>query len=87
MIVKAAVTLFDHRQNKEILIPCHRHCDTFWILKEFGYNVGIDYEQGKQGFLTDKGEFLNRVEAKKHAQACGQIIDTEFNELYSEDLW
>jgi hypothetical protein len=87
MITKAAVTIFDYRQNKEILIPCHRHCDAFWILKEFGYNVNVDYKQCKQGFLTDKGEFLNRVEAKKHAQACGQIVDTEFSELYSEDLW
>ena len=87
MITSAAVTIFDHRQNKEILIPCHRHCDAFWILKEFGYKVGEDYEQGKQGFLTNKGDFLDRIEAKKHAQECSQVFATDFNELFSEDLW
>lgn len=87
MITEAAVQIFDYRQNKEIIIPCHRHSDAFWILKEFGYKINIDYKQIAQGFLTDKDEFLTRIEAKKHAQACKQITETEFNELFSEDLW
>lgn len=35
MIVCAAVKILDLRQNKEIIIPCHRHCHAFRILKDF----------------------------------------------------
>ena len=87
MITRAAVKLFDYKQNKEIIIPCHRHCDAFYILKAFGYAAGTDYKELAQGFLTDEDRFLNRIEAKKHAQVCGQLTETEYEELYSEDVW
>ena len=45
MIVKAAVKIFDFRQNKDWIIPCMRHCDAFYILKEFGYKRDIDYKE------------------------------------------
>ena len=53
----------------------------------------------QQGFITNEGKFLNRLEAKKHAVEVGQfnIYDGENNEngydnnpflfLFSEDLW
>ena len=44
MITSAAVKIFDFRQNKEIIIPCHRHCDAFFILKEFGYKPHDEYK-------------------------------------------
>ena len=89
MIVKAAVKIFDKRQNKEWIIPCHRHCDAFYILKEFGYMKVYDYEEIEQGFLDEKGEFLDRVAAWKEAYKCRQIkmIDPSCHELFSEDLW
>ena len=45
MIVSAAVKIKDLRQDKEIIIPCHRHCDAFYILKQFAYKKNIDYKE------------------------------------------
>lgn len=88
MITRAAVRIKDLRQNKEITLPVHRHCDAFYTLKEFGYKIKIDYEILEQGFLDEHDNFLNRQKAYYEAKECGQIINTEFeNCLYSEDLW
>ncbi len=88
MIVSAAVRIYDKKQNKIIIIPCHRHADAFQILKEFGYSRN-DYEtsQEDQGFLTEDGIFFNRVAAKKIAIRENQIESSPYPELYSEDLW
>ncbi|OJH53448.1 hypothetical protein ATN81_18815 [Agrobacterium pusense] len=41
-----------------------------------------------QGFITDKGRFVNRVEAFYLAHKAGQITSgTTGPQLYSEDLW
>lgn len=87
MITRAAVQIEDLRRNTIMTIPCHRHCDAFAIMKEFGYEPHKDYAIVEQGFLTETGLFLNRVQAMKHARECGQVNTTEFSELYSEDLW
>ncbi len=88
MITRAAVKIKDLRQNKETIIPVHRHCDAFYILKEFGYKIKVDYKILDQGFLNEHDEFLNRQEAYYEAKRCNQITVTEFeNCLYSEDLW
>lgn len=88
MIVKAAVKIFDIRQNKEWIIPCMRHCDAFYILKEFGYKKNTDYKELEQGFLDEHDNFYNRLSAKKHAQEFNQLKEnTRCAELFSEDLW
>ena len=92
MIVKAAVKIFDKKQNKEWCIPCMRHCDAFYILKEFGYKKDIDYKEIAQGFLDEHDKFYNRVEAWKHAWRHRQIKADEeeyyqCKELFSEDLY
>lgn len=89
MITSAAVKIFDLKQNKEICLPCHRHCDIFYILKECGYRKLIDYKEIEQGFLDEEGNFYNRINAWKEACRCNQIkiIDSQPHELYSEDLW
>ena len=91
MIVSAAVKIKDLRQDKEIIIPCHRHCDAFYILKEFGYKKNIDYKEIAQGFLDEHDKFYNRVEAWKHAYLRVQInpdaLEHTIQELFSEDLW
>lgn len=92
MIVSAAVKIKDLRQNKEIIIPCHRHCDVFYILKQLAYKKDIDYKEIAQGFLDEEDKFYNRVEAWKHAWRHRQIQadEEEYNqckELFSEDLW
>lgn len=88
MIVSAAVRIYDKKQQKEIIIPVHRHCDAFLILKEFGYSRN-DYDStlSDQGFLDEEGNFYDRVKAKQHAISCNQIKATPYTELYSEDLW
>lgn len=88
MIVKAAVKIFDTRQNKEIIIPCMRHCDAFDILKQFSYKKNIDYKELAQGFLDENDNFYDRIAAKKHAQEFNQLKEnTRCAELFSEDLW
>jgi hypothetical protein len=42
----------------------------------------------RQGFVTDTGRYVNRVEAFYLAYRAGQIIsDTQGPRLFSEDLW
>ena len=89
MITSAAIKIFDFRQNKEIIIPCHRHCDAFFILKEFGYKPRDEYKEIEQGFLNEKDEFLNRQEAWNEAYKHNQLKtnDPTCKSLFSEDLW
>ena len=90
MIVSAAVKIKDLRQDKKIIIPCHRHCDAFYILKQFAYKKDVDYKEIAQGFLDEDGNFYDRVEAYKHAYYNRQVDkrqDYKVRELYSEDLW
>ena len=71
-------------------IPCHRHADAFYIISQFVGASEIDKPRTEQGFLTNKGKFLDRYAAMQHAIACGQLppdADKECRELYSEDLW
>ena len=89
MIVSAAVKMIlDDYMGTEVCIPIHRHKDIITISKQMlGYKPFVDVE----GFLTDKGEFLNRWEAADHAYECGQLIETaeepRIDRLMSEDLW
>ena len=89
MIVSAAVKLIlDDYAGSEVCIPVHRHKDRIIIGEQLlGYKPFLDEE----GFLTDKGEFLDRWEAADHAYECGQLIETaeepRIDRLMSEDLW
>ena len=89
MIVKAAVMVLNLHTKKEMIIPCHRHCDAFYILKMFNMRRDIDYIELAQGFLDENDKFYNRIDAWKHALEHKQI-DGEYEyptELYSEDLY
>ena len=104
MIASACVRFYTHKyvqsnkdgdfviEQKPICydIPCHRHADAFYIISQLLDRDEIDKPRTEQGFLTNKGEFLNRYDAMQHAIACGQLppdADKECKELYSEDLW
>ena len=94
MITSAAIKIKDLRQNKEIIIPCHRHGQVFKILKLFGYKPKIDFEVIAQGFLDEHDNFYNRKAAYIHAWMSNQIQYPGDNwqlikdkELFSEDLW
>lgn len=90
MITRAAVKLYLIQENKEIILPVHRHCDAFKIMKLLGYKPG-DYKDKGQGFLTNKNIYLDREAAAEHAYACGQLKDDiesiHITTLFSEDLW
>lgn len=90
MIACAAVRIYDKRQEKEIIMPVHRHYDAFYILKQLGYKKNIDYKEIAQGFLDEHDNFYTRIEAYKHAYYNKQIVkmqDCQVKELFSEDLW
>lgn len=64
----------------------YRHHDVICMI----YNAnGYRSVHGEQGFLDDKGNFMNRRVALAHALECGQVLqeNIRFPELYSEDLW
>lgn len=76
-----------------VVIKGHRHADiiyTVYILtgKRTCTN-GIDCTgESEQGFVTNKGRFVDRQEAMLIARESGQIIsDTSSDTLYSEDLY
>ena len=89
MIVKAAVKVLNLHTNEEMVIPCHRHCDAFYILHLFNMKQNVDYKQIDQGFLDENDKFYNRVEAWHEAYKYRQLkmVDPSHHELFSEDLW
>ena len=90
MITKAAVKIFDIMQNKEIIIPCHRHSDCYEILYNLGYKKDVDYTVIKEGFLDEDGAFLNRHAAWLDAVYSRQVpadCDAMIKELYTEDIY
>ena len=90
MIISAACRCTMNNGEK-VIIPCHRHCDFFEIMKV----LHCDYDKAsvEQGFIDwdefeRKEEFVSRVEAFKRAQIAYQIPRwKEPTELFSEDLW
>ena len=67
------------------LIYCgHRHANILWQSKL------VSRDPYHQGFLTNKGRFVDRKEALVIAIANKQVMDTtqiRGNNLYSEDLY
>ena len=89
MITKAAVKIYDKRQGKEVILPCHRHSDIPYVLYALGYKKIEDYLILEEGFLTEDGVFLNRHFAWLDAITDNQLLirNNDYQELYSEDLW
>ena len=62
----------------------NRHHDIIRIIFESDGN----YDHNSiQGFLTIDDKFVDRIKALKIALESKQIQKTNFNQLYSEDLW
>jgi hypothetical protein len=88
MIIEAAI-LIDGK-----IFTGHRHHNIINSTKERDLPRGY-FRKGVQGFTDDKGNFLDREQAAKHALECGQVVTGQakvrhvFNgyELYSEDLY
>jgi hypothetical protein len=90
MIIAAAIEFGD----LVLHLPApHRHHHIMRLLHYyFDGRAHTSYADEVQGFLTDKGEFLNRIDAMQHALAAGQTLTRRAGgydglELYSEDLW
>lgn len=97
MIISAAVKILLKKENREVIIPCHRHGDAYKILKDLGFQPS-DFKTIKQGFIAYEVEpddpfngietFLDRKEALAHAKRVHQISTSmSDDELYSEDLY
>lgn len=95
MIICAAIKIsFINTKGEvtELTICGHRHNDCF---KTIRYLDKKYTSWSEQGFINHNGDFLNRKEALKHAQECGQLSathryyqeDHNIDELYSEDLY
>lgn len=69
-------------KDKVYSLPApNRHHDVIRLIDE-------EDVQGIQGFLTDKGKFLNRTNALSVALKAGQLKDpAKLGQLYSEDIW
>jgi hypothetical protein len=65
--------------------PPARHHTLIAEMNEAGCD-DVRYGRAIQGFVTDAGEFVSRVEAGRIAHAAGQIT-TSGRLLFSEDLW
>lgn len=97
MITAAAVKILLKEENREVIIPCHRHGHAYQILRDLGFQSS-DFKTVKQGFIAYEVDpddpfngtetFLDRKEALTYAKMNRQILTSESDdELYSEDLW
>lgn len=95
MILASAIKFYIDKTDEDVVLCGLRHGDIFRQLKALGFEPQKGYKEISQGFITDKGEFLDRKRALDHAMDCGQInsigdlkyIREDKIELFSEDLW
>jgi hypothetical protein len=65
-----------------VIYTGHRHHNIIWEHPKQFFNGCV------QGFVTDTGEFVDRVEGARLVIECGQIKKLKWGlQLYSEDLW
>ena len=96
MILCAAIKLKDWSLPfGGLVVPCHRHHNGFEIIHALtGVNAN-EFSEVIQGFITHRGDFLDRECAYLHAISAGQISaelmnlknQRNSNELFSEDLY
>lgn len=89
MIVAAAIKLNDGPEGVVTMPPPNRHHNIIWLINERNEGGEILCARGTQGFITDTGEFLSRVDAADHARRHGQLKQKLIAppSLFSEDLW
>ena len=88
MILASAVKFHVDKTNEDVVLCGLRHGDIFKQLKALGFEPHKGYEEISQGFITDKGKYLDRIDALSYALKYKQITDAKGKtELFSEDLW
>ena len=89
LIVCAANQYFDG-DGKEILFLGVRHFDALMHSQISLMAKPVNLARIKQGFLTNKGRFVDRIEGREIAVAAGQIryrCGGDETRLYSENLY
>lgn len=86
MIVRAAIL---HAGRVYSVDRPGRHGDVIRIMAQAGLDAAAMHDQG---FLTDTGRFVDRVQARQIAARSGQLLPPRKNgytgpKLFSEDLW
>ncbi len=92
MVLCAAVKFHIDITDKDVIVPCRRHCDAYCLLKDMGFSPQDGYSHEEDGFITTTGEFLTRNEAYNEAIECGQLpynvrLNINNGLLLSEDLY
>lgn len=66
--------------------PNRHHHVIHMMVKQYNHPIPIN---GEQGFITNEGKFVNRIEAKVIAVNNNQLTSRAGNEeeLFSEDVW
>jgi hypothetical protein len=57
------------------------------LIRTIATATGVTPVLGEQGFVTSSGRFVSRIDARRLAEAAGQVDKYVPSELYSEDLW
>lgn len=92
LIVCASCIMKDKKTRASYMINGARHFDMLMHeqIKALEKNIHIELVPDEQGFITNKGRFVDRKEALEIAKANNQIIrDIGYKpkELYSEMLY
>ena len=90
MIICAAIrfTFINKCNEEESIVICgRRHGDCFRIWDKIDPSLKQTKIQEVQGFIDNKGRFMDRIAARKHFVECKQGIPEYSDELYSEDLY
>ena len=80
----AAIKFQKIGSNKWFVLSADSHAKIFSIMKM--NNISYNKNTAVQGFVTNKGDFVDRYEAAKIALNAGQITDASIEFLHSEDL-
>lgn len=73
MIVAAAIKFHIDKTDEDVVLCGVRHGDCFAQLKGLGFEPKEGYREIEQGFVDNKGNFLNRREAWHTAAMCMQL--------------
>lgn len=76
---------------KNFIMPCRVHVEGYVLLTKLNPDIAM-HERPIEGFITTKGDFLDRIEAYQHAKNCGQLSSYVVghnvgNKLFVGDLY
>ena len=87
-ILCAAIRYKPAGNNKYLYIGGYRHCVCMLSLAVLtGDSRALTTKVEDQGFLTNKGRWVDRFEARKLAVAAHQVLGSSEGTLTSEDLY